>query len=199
MGTALVTGPALEPVTLVEAKAHCRIDIEDDDGLLAGFLLSARQHAETYLRRSLITQTWDLFIDREWPTVRCGGSRVPLIEIPRPPLQSVTSVTYYDSDGTLQTLASNQYRVSTKRHEGIIEPAYGVTWPSVRDQADTIVVRFVAGYGSLAGDIPEAIRQGILLLVGHWYQNRETVNVGNISSELPFTTEALWFPHRVFY
>lgn len=199
MGKALVTGPALDPVSLSEAKAHCRVEIAEDDGLLAGYLLAARMHVETYLRRALITQTWDLLIDNDWPEVCVNGVRQNRITLPVPPLQSVTSVQYIDSNGTTQTLASDQYVVSTKRHEGVIDPAYGATWPSVRDQVDAITVRFVAGYGSSASDVPEPIRQAILLLVGHWYENRETVNIGNITSELPFTCEALLFPFRVFY
>lgn len=190
MGLSLVTAPALEPVSLAEAKAHCRIDTSDEDALLAGYILAARHHCETYLRRALMTQTWDFLLDTDWPDC---------IELPKPPLQSVTSITYYDSAGALQTLATDQYRVSIKRNEGAIEPAYSVTWPTVRDQSDTIVVRFVCGYGSNPGDVPEQIRQAMLLLIGHWYNNRETVNIGNIVNEMPFAADALLFPFRVFY
>jgi uncharacterized phiE125 gp8 family phage protein len=199
MSKALVTGPALDPVSLAEAKAHCRVAISDDDGLIAGYLLAARQIIETELRRSLISQTWDYFVDCDWPCEKVGGQWHRRITLPLPPLLSVTSISYVDSSGGTQTLAADQYRVSTKRHEGVIEPAYGVTWPPVRDQVDAITVRFVCGYGPNPSDVPEPIRQAILLLVGHWYENREAVNVGNIVTPLPFAVDALLFPFRVFY
>jgi uncharacterized phiE125 gp8 family phage protein len=201
MGLSLVTGPALDPVSLAEAKAHCRATSTDEDGLIAGYILAARQHIETVCNRALITQTLDLFIDRDWPYFfdfewRCNRR---LIELPRAPAQSVTSISYVDSAGASQTLATNQYAVDVSTPIGRIEPSYDVVWPTVRNQAKAITVRFVAGYGSSPGSIPEPIRQAMLLLIGHWYEQRETVNVGNITGELPFATSALLSPYRVFY
>lgn len=199
MGLFQIAGPTTEPVLLAEAKAHCRIDDTDEDGLLAGYIIAARQHVETHLRRALITQTWDLLLDHCWPTETTGAYRQHRITLPKAPLISVTSVSYVDSAGVAQTLATNQYLVSNKRNEGVIDPAYAATWPDVRNQVDAITVRFVAGYGSNPGDVPEPIRQAILLLVGHWFENREAVNVGSIGIELPFAIEALLFPYRIFY
>lgn len=197
MGKALVTGPTLDPVSLAETKAHCRVSISDDDGLLAGYLVAARQHVETYLRRVLITQTWDVSFDYGWPSMTWKRER---IELPFSPVQSVTSVTYIDSAGATQTLPPDQYKVArTDTGEWVIVPAYGASWPTVRREMEAVTVRFVCGYGSNPSDIPEPIRQAILLLVGHWYENREAVNVGNIVSELPFAVDALLFPFRVFY
>lgn len=209
MGLSLVTGPALEPVSIAEAKQHCRIDSSDDDGLLAGYILAARSYAEDYTRRAFISQTWDYRIDTAladgkcygWPAVMMGGNYYPRIVLPKPPLISVTSITYVDTSGVTQTLAADQYLVNPYSMEGIIDPAYGVTWPQVRNQMNAITVRFVCGYGSNPGDgqALERIRQAMLLLVGHWYENRESVNVGNIVNELPMGVEALLFPLRVFY
>lgn len=199
MGLYLVTAPTLEPVLLAEAKSHCRIDSDDEDGLLAGYILAARHHCETYLRRALITQTWDLLIDNDWPCETINGYQQLRINLPKSPLISVTSITYVDGSGISQTLASNQYQVSTKRNEGVIDPAYAITWPTVRDQADAITVRFVCGYGSDPGDVPEPIRQAMLLLIGHWFANREAVNIATSVTELPFAVDALLFPFRIFY
>lgn len=199
MGLTLITAPAAEPVSLAEAKAHCRIDDSDSDGLLAGYVLAARQWAEVYTRRALLSQTWDLSIDRDWPEELVDGEWLPRIVLPKPPLQSVTSITYVDTAGTTQTLAADQYRVNTTEMEGVIEPAYGVSWPSVRDQSRTILVRFVCGYGTSPGAIPEPIRQAILLTAGHWVENRESVVIGTIATEVPQAAEMLLFPYRVFY
>jgi uncharacterized phiE125 gp8 family phage protein len=201
MGLTLVTAPTLDPVSLAEAKAHCRVTTTDEDGLLAGYILAARQHAEQYTRRAFITQTWALTLDEDWPQcVERRNATRDRIVLPRPPAISVTSIAYTDLDGASQTLAADQYRlVKLDTGEHAIDPAYNVYWPSVRNQSATITVTFVAGYGSSPGSIPEPIRQAMLLLIGHWYENRETVNVGNIVNEMPFATAALLSPYRVFY
>lgn len=197
MGKALVTGPPLDPVSLAEAKAHCRVFIPDDDGLIAGYLLAARQFVETNLRRVLMTQTWEVTFDYGWPSKTWKQER---IELPFSPVQSVVSITYIDSTGATQTLTSDQYKVArTDTGEWVIVPAYGASWPSVRREMAAVTVRFVCGYGSNPSDVPEPIRQAILLLVGHWYENREAINVGNIVTELPLAVDALLFPYRVFY
>lgn len=195
MGLAIVTAPTADPVSLVEAKAQCRVDGTDDDGLLAGLVLAAREAAETFTRRKLFTQTWDYSIDCTWPTEKINGVMRRRICLPLPPLQSVTSIKYYDIAGVLQTLAADQYRVDPTSYEGRIEPAYGVAWPSVRDQMATIVVRMVVGHTA----VPEPVRQAILLTVGHLYANRESVVVGTITGEVPQSAQSLLFPYRVFY
>lgn len=206
MGLTLVTPPAAEPVSLAEAKAHCRITHPDEDGLIAGYLMAARAHAEVYTRRAFVTQTWDLKLDDGWPrqirastTARSCAYRV---DLPKAPAQSITSISYVDTDGTLQTLAADQYRLlraNQERDEAAVEPAYGVTWPSVRQQGETITVRFVCGYDAVLNPFPEPIRQAILLLVQHWNENREAVVIGTIVNELPLAVESLLFPYRLFY
>ena len=202
MGLSLVTPPTLDPVSLAEAKTHCRVDSTDDDGLLAGYLLAARQHAEQYTRRAFLSQTWRLTLDDDWPQAvnRCTTYVRDRVVLPRPPAISVTSVQYIDTAGATQTLAVDQYKlVLLDTGEAAIDPAYGVTWPAVRRESAAITVTFVCGYGVNPGDLPEPIRQAMLLLIGHWYENREAVNVGNIVSALPFAVEALLGPYRIFY
>jgi uncharacterized phiE125 gp8 family phage protein len=200
MGLVLVTGPALDPVSVAEAKAHCRVDSTDDDGLIAGYVLAARQHVEQVTGRALITQTYDLTVDNDWPWILDleTNRHRRLVEFPKAPLQSVTSVSYVDSAGVTQTLASNQYVVDAGTYVGRMWPAYGVVWPTVRCQPKTVTIRFVAGYGVSPSSIPEPLRQAILLLVGHWYENREAVNVGNIVTEFPQAVASLLAPFRVF-
>jgi uncharacterized phiE125 gp8 family phage protein len=197
MGLTLVSGPSTEPVTLAEAKAHCRVAIADDDGLIAGYILAARIHLENETRRAFLTQTWDATFDYSWPMVWDNG-RVDYryqITLPKAPLQSVTSISYVDAAGATQTLAPDQYKVNASGMEGVIEPAYDVTWPYVRPEVNAVTVRFVCGYTQT----PDPIRQAMLLLIGHWYENRESVIVGSITSELPMAVSALMFPYRVFY
>lgn len=203
MGLELTVAPALDPISIAEARAQCRITDTDEDGLLAGYILAARHFVETYTRRALMTQTWRLTIDRAWPRVyeRDLDRWFYRIVLPRPPSQSVSSIQYVDLAGATQTLPADQYTPPRKLDTGewAIEPAYGVTWPSVRDQLAAITVTFLAGYGNNPGDIPEGLRQAMLLLIGHSFDNREAVNVGNIVNEMPLAVDALLFQHRVFY
>jgi uncharacterized phiE125 gp8 family phage protein len=189
----VVTGPTLEPVSLLEFKAHSRRDdIDTDDGYLVGCLIEARQHIEKRTGRALMLQTFKMRIDYDWPrdTWRCRRR----ICLPKPPLYAsspITSITYVDTNGATQTLASNQYIVSQGDIEGVIEEAYGVTWPSVRCQMDAIEITFLAGYGTNPGDVPGPIRRAISLLASHFYENREATMVGTTVVELPLGVEAL--------
>jgi uncharacterized phiE125 gp8 family phage protein len=185
-GLSLAVAPTVDPVTLADARAHCRIDDSESDAMLATYILAARQYIEAWTGRVLITQRWDLKLD-SFPS---------RIVIPNPPLSSVVSITYVDTAGATQTLAANQYQVGKGDLFGFIDRAYGVSWPATRDQADAVTVRFEAGYGTNPGDVPEPLRLAILLLVGHWNENRETV--GNITTELPFTVAALLQPYRTY-
>lgn len=206
MGLSLVTGPTVEPVTLAEAKAHCRVVIAEDDALLSGYIQAARERVEAETRRAIITQTWDQKFDFDWPRYlgepdenhrRCWEIGITL---QRPPLQSVTSISYVDTQGATQTLAADQYQV-VKRNgqsgDGLIVPAYGVTWPQVRDIPDAITVRFVAGYGGLES-VPGRVRQAMLLMIGDAYENRENQVTGTIVTALPAGADRLLETLRVF-
>jgi hypothetical protein len=184
--TELVTPPAAEPISLDEAKLHLRGPSDLDDDLVSALIGTARQMIETRLRRAIITQTWDLYVDA-WPygggyynrAIREQGPGTPgwlptsggvPILLPRPRLQSVTSIEYVDPGGNSQTLDPSEYDVSLGT-PGRITPAYGRTWPSTRNQVDAVKVRFVAGYGD-ATAVPNCIKVGMKLLIGHLYENR---------------------------
>jgi uncharacterized phiE125 gp8 family phage protein len=182
---ALVTAPTEEPVSRTEAKLHCKVDITTDDTLIDGLIVAARQLVEAHVRRALVTQTWDLYLDYFPSEDRHDyGS----IVVPNPPLVSVTSVKYYDDAGTLQTLSASGYRVLAGT-PGRIAPAHLNDWPDAREHPDAVVARYVAGYGA-ASAVPQSLRQAILLLAGHWYENREAVAEGQRTA-LPLAVESL--------
>lgn len=189
MAVTVVNVPATEPISLVEAKAHLRIDAADEDTVIMSLITVARQVAENYTNRALITQTLELTLDG-FPAD--GG----IIEVPRPRLQAVSTVTYADENGVTQTLAATEYQVDAKSEPGRIAPAFGKTWPSTRDQFNAATIRYTAGYGD-ATAVPEAIKASLKLLVAHLFENREPVNIGNIVNELPFAVEALLNTERV--
>lgn len=197
----VITGATQEPVSLAEAKAQCRVTASDEDGLIAGMLLAARHHCENHTHRVFSTQTLALSIDQNWPTVfdfATARNCHRRIVLPKPPAQSVSSISYIDTTGATQALASNQYQFSKGDIHGYIDQAYGVSWPAVRCQPDAITVQFVAGYGGNPSNLPESIRQAILMLTAHFYQNREAVvgvDMRNSPLELPLGVEALLSHH----
>lgn len=196
------TPPATEPVSTEEANAHCRIETDDEDELIADWITVAREMLEEDTRRSFVTQTRELRLDR-FPTARCnsefnrdaelwGGGAWPgaqqLIELRSPPVQTVTHVKYFDGSGVEQTLDPSAYQVDVKSEPARILPAYGTSWPTARLQPNAVTVRFVAGYG-LAAAVPKRVKQAIYLLVGHWYYHREAV--GTVGEEIAIGYERL--------
>jgi len=185
-----VTAPSEEPISMEVARLHLRVDHQDDDALILSLIKAARDWAETFTRRALITQTWRLSLEK-WPSS-------DTIEVPLPPLQSVSSIAYKDKDGTQSTFSSSSYIVDTDKTPGEIVLAYGESWPGGSlYPTSPIAITFAAGYGASASSVPASIRQAMLLLIGHLYENREsTVGVGNITV-VPMGVEALLWPYRV--
>jgi uncharacterized phiE125 gp8 family phage protein len=195
MRIALVTPPALEPVSLAEAKLYLRVGHDEDDTLIEAMTSAARELCEAHVSRSFIATTFDLYFDA-WPgsnynihqSVYTWEDRI--IRIPRD-VASVVEVAYLDAAGVSQTLDPSLYIVSTGA-PGRISPAYGVShplgqaWPFTRQQIDAVRIRFVAGYGETADQVPKAVWQAILLTLGHLYENR-----GEESLELPAAAKAL--------
>lgn len=185
MNLVLVTGPALEPLTLAEAKKQCKAeDFTDDDALIQAMIVAARQWAEGETRRALLQQTWRLTLD-EFPA-DCEA-----IELPPPPLLSVTSVTYVDGAGATQTLATTEYTVDTDAFVGRVFLKYGKTWPATRDEPNAVTITFRAGYGTVAGSVPQAIRSAILLQVADLYEHRESAFVGTTHTANPTAMQLL--------
>lgn len=175
------TAPASEPVTLAEAKAHLRVDSSDEDALIGNLVKAAREYCELFTRRSFITTTWKLTLDKFPDTV----------ELARSPAQSVTSIKYIDDDGVQQTFASASYLVDAESEPGRVTPVYGGSWPSARSQMNAVEVTFKAGYGDAAASVPQSAKQAILMLVGHWFENRETTITGTIIAQVPMAVKAL--------
>lgn len=173
--------PTFEPITLEQAKAHIRVDGNEDDTLIEGLITAAREYAETHTRRQLCTATYAMRM-AYLPTC---------IEIPKPPLVSVSSITYADVDGNVQTLSSSLYTVDSYSYPGKIIPAYNASYPTVRGHLNDVVVTFVAGQAQAA--VPVRAKQAMLLLIGHWYENREQagIEVGAATFKIPFGVNEL--------
>jgi uncharacterized phiE125 gp8 family phage protein len=160
-----------------------------EDDLITDMITEAREYCENYQNRAYINQTWDFYLD-EFPD---DG----IIKIPRPPLSSVTSITYYDSANALQTLSASYYVTDTTSEPGRVCLAYGYTWPTTYDRPGAVIVRFVAGYGAAASAVPRRVKNAMRLLIGHRYQNREAVLVGSISKSIELAVESLLTQDRI--
>lgn len=190
--------PASEPVTTAEAKAHARIDHSDDDAYIDSLIEAARSLVEARTGRSLITQTLILRLDGFPRNIGYDFRRVTHdIVLPRPPVQSVSSVVYIDTDGTSVTLDPSKYDVDTKGHMPRIVPAYGEVWPITRPATpNAVTITYDAGW-TQASLVPAPLRHAIKLLVSHWYENREHVVVGTTAGKIPDTVDSLINPYRV--
>ena len=177
-----VTAPALMPVTLDEAKQQCHVDHSDDDALLTRMIDAAVAMIDgpDGIGHCMIAQAWSRVID-------CWQSRIVL---PLGPVSAVTAITYLDSDGVSQTLNSALYRLVKSVRPAFIERAYGASWPAHRAVSYPISIAFTAGVAT-AAEVDAGLRHAVFMLVGHWYANRETVTIGDVSSELEFTFRAL--------
>lgn len=190
MALVLVTAPTEEPVSIAEAKAHLRVDGDDDDSYIGALITTARSHVETITRRALMPQTWKLVLD-DWPD--------DVLELLLPPLVSVSSITYKDADGETQTFASSNYVVDADSVPGRLCLADDASWPS--DDLypmGAVQIQYLAGYTN-ANAVPQPIKNAILLLVGHYYENREAALVaqGANVQQLPMGVADLLATYRV--
>lgn len=157
------TPPTAEPVTTAELREFLRLTDSSQDDLLAGLITAARASLEVYLRRTLISTTYQLYFDR-FPEV---------IRLARAPFQSVVSITYADAGGVAQTLATSSYTAELDSLTGRIAPAYGTSWPSTRPQPNAVCVEYKAGYGDLAASVPKALAIAIKMLAADLYEHPE--------------------------
>lgn len=173
----VAVAPAEEPVTLDEVKLHLRETETGQDELISALIIAARQYAENYTRRALVTQTLELGL----PAFPDAG----VIELPRPPLQSLTWVKYIDFNGNLQTVDPTTYQIDTFREPAQVKPAYlrWWFWYQVRNDFNAVQLRYVAGYpgvgspADLTSGIPEAIKHWMKVCVAQLYEHREAIVV----------------------
>jgi len=191
MKTKLITGPTIEPVTLDDAKNHLRIDTTDEHTYIMDLVASARRLIELHSGRRFITQTWELALDK-FPS---GNA----IALPYPPLQSVTSVTYYDTDDSDATFSSDDYYVDTYAEPGALALNYGESWPNTTLRpTNGIIVKYIVGYGDAETDVPEMYKQAIKILAAELYERREATDFRQFY-ELPWSVRQLIGYERIWH
>lgn len=185
MNPTVTSAPTEVGIDLEELKAQLSITGSANDARLMRIASAALTFTERYINRALITRTYLYKLDRFgacnrgdtddfwYQPLGMSERASPFIVLPYPPLISVTSVKYYDDDGVLQTISSSNYQVDTTNEPGRIAPVYGYTWPYPGVRLNPIEIVYTAGYGTLFSTIPADLRHAIMMLIGHFNENRE--------------------------
>ena len=176
----LVTAATEDPITLDEVKEHLRIETNDFDAELTALIAEGTKYVEDFTGRKLVTQTWTYKIDEF----------SELINLPYPPLQSVSSISYQDDDNATQTLSSATYTVDTNSAPARIKEAYNQTYPTTYPEINSVTITFVAGYGD-ADDVPERFKRAIKMYC-QWMHDLDSV-AGEIMDRLITQDKVTWF------
>ena len=220
----VATPPSTGFVTLSLAKSHLRVDITDDDSLILAYIAAAGELITNYTGKTFGLTTYNYYLD-DFPRITTFGTTVApkteiAIQLPKPPVVTVNSLSYLDSTGALVAMDPSAYQVDIATQPARIRPNDGTPWPSwplvynspqkyAKDAGwpgvyvdpfvppmSAVVVNFTAGSA-----VPLLAQQACLLLIGDWYSNREADSVAyrtpGASVALPSPVAALLNPLRI--
>lgn len=180
----LVINPPDPIVSLADAKAHLSVDHDHEDALIEALVAAAIGHIDGpdgWLGRAIGVQTLELR--------RCGFPGC--IDLPYPPVLSVSTIVYDDADGIEQSVDDTVFRV----YGPMVELAPGASWPATESTSESVRVTYEAGYE----EVPAPIKQAVLLMVGDMFKHRESTQIGAISSvPMSMTVDRLLAPYRVW-
>jgi uncharacterized phiE125 gp8 family phage protein len=182
-----------------EVKSQLRLDTDDERARVEAILIpTVTEWIQALTNRQLITATWLFW----YPSFGCAVNRYGLIPVPRPPLQSVAWIKYYDAQDVLQTWDAANYTVTKPRgpkaKPGWIRPVSStVSYPSAYGRPDAVEIKAVCGYGATYASVPPGIRQAMLLLLGELFERREETVVGSIIQDVPHGARSLGLPFLV--
>lgn len=182
------SGPAVEPVSLSEAKAHLRLETAADDALVTSLIITSRLHVEAALGLALTAQDWTLVLD-VWPATG-------VVTIPMRPVMAVTAVRVRATDGSPSVVSPSSYFIDGAGVPPRVVPTSGAL-PNPGRAAAGIEIDITAGFGTTAASVPEPIRHALKLLVAHWYEHRDPIEIGDPSTALPAAVSDLLKPYSV--
>lgn len=200
----VITPPAVEPITLAEVKVQQGILTDDTvgDALITRRIKEARQFAEKYMQRAIITQTLEVQLNEFYcPDEKYHIRKLQyrgIIKLPFPNLLSIVSVKYIDIDGVEQTMSSGDYTLDLASLVGSVRPVYGTEWPTPRDEINAVRIRYTCGYGPAATDVPEEIKEALHLIVGHMTNYQQNAESGGLTpTRIPFAARDLLDHYKV--
>ncbi|PIR39589.1 MAG: hypothetical protein COV35_03540 [Alphaproteobacteria bacterium CG11_big_fil_rev_8_21_14_0_20_39_49] len=168
----LHTAPAIEPLTLTEVKTYLKVNTSDDDALITNLIITVRQATEKFLKVSLISQSRKISYDKYCPSV---------VKLAMGPVQSITSVTAVQRDESTSVISTNAYYLSAGKRKLIFD---------ANVVSHRVEIIYVAGYGDLADDVPNPIKQGMLSHILAIYDGRAGANV------IPPQSQTLYAPYK---
>ena len=203
-GISVVTEAVDDAVSFSETVEYLRLDEQVDTRVIKNLILAGTNFVENYTGRALINRTLKMSIDNIeevdvplWEGTKVGPDmtiRRRYIELPRPPVSSVSAIKYYDDSDNESTFASSKYYVDTQREPARIVLRNGETFPTALRVANAVEVTYIAGYGATGSTVPEALRLGLLQYITFNYEHRGELETGN--PRLPQSLKALLNPYR---
>ena len=173
--------------TTAEAKDFLKVDTTADDTLIDNLIKAATQSCEIYTNRyfldTLVTQYADKWVDIE--------------NLYKSPVSAITHIKYYDSDDSLQTLAGTVYLLDEVSQPARIGLKPNQSYPNIANRINAVAVQYTVGYGTASTDVPEGIRQAVLMTIANWYENRQTVITGRTATELPLSSQYLLNQYKI--
>ncbi|WP_110693294.1 head-tail connector protein [Salinicola halophyticus] len=174
-------------LTLADVKLQRRMDLDytTEDALLQRFIEAAYRHAEAHTQTAIRPRSETLVIDGFPPVDRA-------IELPWYPVQSIDALEFITPSGDSQPLDETALRLDTRDDPHRLYPRWGDRWPATIAEPECVTISASVGYEKT----PEDIELALLLLIGHWYENRESVVIGTITAEVPMGVEMMLFDYR---
>ena len=176
-----------QAVDTEDMKLYLKVDTTADDSLIEDLIKAATSSCQEYTNRFFITTEITQYGDN-WSDVS---------ELFKSPVQAALfNVKYWDTAGILQTLGTTKYTLDNVSQPARLVPSPDESWPSIIDGLNAIEINYKVGVDS-ADDVDNAIKQAVLLTVGHWYQNREAVIVGRQVNEMPMSAKYLLDQYKI--
>lgn len=189
MSLVITTPPAIEPVSLTQAKAFLRVDGTAEDTLINSLISAARLHIETLTGLALIEQQWTFFLDR-WPKAR-------VLYLPIRPLLSIETINITDTSGTLVLWSADNYDIDANARPPRLLPAQGKNWLAPGSTPNGIEIKFKAGFGAIAADVPANLHQAVKFLMSEWFEHRLPMPDRTTPGDIPPLVENLLRPYRI--
>ena len=174
-------------LTTAEAKTHLKVDTSADDTYIDNLVSAATESAQIFTNRYFINTT----------ITQHGDTWSDISTLFKSKVSSITHIKYFDSDNSEQTLATSVWLSDINHQPARIGLKPNQSFPSLADRINAVNCKYVVGYGSAASDVPEGIREAVLLIVGNWYENRQEVVVGRIATELPKSAQYLLEQYKI--
>lgn len=174
-------------VSTATAKAHLKVDVSDDDDLIADLVSAATKAAEDYTNRFFMNTTITMY----------GDTWDDIATLYKSPVSSITHIKYYDADDALQSLSTDIYLTDLVSKPARISLLPDQSFPDLSSRKMAVHIKYVVGEGTAVSDISDLIQQSVLLMVGHWYEHRSSVISGKTAMEIPLTSQMLLDQYKI--